>query len=223
MHLTTLPTNPFRAGRSINAPTFVSVKHAGGRLLLGLICLVISLSCGAQDYQMQVQEMYVAYYGRPGDPGGIDYWAARLEEEGGNLDAIVDAFGNSQEFTERFGFFDDEELINNLYQQLFGRDAEPAGLTFYLEELANGQATLASIALNILDGVQDGTEDAAIVDNKLQVANRFTEAVEESDVSYTSEQIDDVNGLLSSVDASESSLTVALDIALELISEFPPF
>ena len=31
----------------------------------------------------QVQQMYVAYYGRPGDPAGVEYWANRLAKVGG--------------------------------------------------------------------------------------------------------------------------------------------
>ena len=45
--------------------------------------------------------MYVAYYGRPGDPGSVDFWAEQLDAVGGNLNAIIDAFGNSQEYNDR--------------------------------------------------------------------------------------------------------------------------
>ena len=33
----------------------------------------------------KVQTMYVAYYGRPGDPGGVDFWADLLDGNDGNL------------------------------------------------------------------------------------------------------------------------------------------
>ena len=135
----------------------IVVESVKTSLILGLICMLMTLMTPvsmAQDFEEQVQEMYVAYYGRPGDPGGVEFWEEQLEDQDGNLAAIIDAFGTSEEFDERFGTLDDEDLINNLYQQLFGRDADPEGLAFYLEELQSGRATLASIALNISDGVQ---------------------------------------------------------------------
>ncbi|MFB3076909.1 MAG: DUF4214 domain-containing protein, partial [Lysobacterales bacterium] len=180
------------------------------RLCLGLICMLVTLVSVAQDFEAQVQEMYVAYYGRPGDPGGVEFWADQLESQGGDLASIIDAFGTSEEFEDRFGSLEDEELINNIYQQLFGRDADPEGLDFYLDELQSGQATLASIALNVSDGVQPGTDDAAILNNKLELASHFTDTVEELDVDYGSDQIDDAKALLAGVDSSDSSLEEAL-------------
>ena len=32
--------------------------------------------------------MYIAYYGRPGDQAGLDFWANQVEEEGG-FDLVV--------------------------------------------------------------------------------------------------------------------------------------
>ena len=82
-----------------------------------------------------IQKAYIAYYGRPADPAGLKYWTGRLQENGGDLSAIMEEFGNSQEFESRFGEFDDESLVNNLFQQIIGRDADPDGLNFYTEQI----------------------------------------------------------------------------------------
>ena len=50
-----------------------------------------------------MQKAYVSYYGRPADPGGLGYWAARMDAEGGSLTAIIAAFGYSEEFNRRYG------------------------------------------------------------------------------------------------------------------------
>ncbi len=89
----------------------------------------------AADYRDQVQTMYVAYYGRPGDERGIDFWADQLAGVSGNLNAIISSFGNSDEFQSRFGDLDTETLVNNIFVQLLAREADAGGLAWYVEEL----------------------------------------------------------------------------------------
>jgi len=179
-----------------------------------LFCTLIApLTSAAQNtYSDQVQEMYVAYYGRPGDPGGLEFWAEKLNDSGGDLAEIIDEFGTSTEYTERFGGLDEETLINAVYLQLLGRDAHSGGLSFYLERLTTGEMSLASIALDVINGVNDDGSDAGIVNNKLAVANVYTQAVDDGLFDYSFAQIDDAKILLLTVDETEESLVNALDV-----------
>ena len=61
-----------------------------------------STPVGQGPYDRQVQEMYIAYYGRPADPGGLAYWSNRVAAAGGNLDAIIQEFGSSAESDELY-------------------------------------------------------------------------------------------------------------------------
>ena len=118
---------------------------------------------------------YIAYYGRPADPLGMYYWADRLVEEG-SLSSIIEAFGESEEFDQRFGSFDHIELVTNLYIQLLGRNPDIAGLNYYVNELNAGRMTLQSISLNILYGVQN--EDITMVNNRKNVAKYYISQIE---------------------------------------------
>lgn len=130
----------------------------------------------ASAYYDTVQKIYIAYYGRPADPAGKEYWAGRLDAAGGNLNEIINAFGTSAEATSLFGAMNNLQKINAIYQQCFDRDAEYDGLVYYANQLAAGTMTQASIMLNILNGAT-GT-DATAVANKLAVANLFTAAID---------------------------------------------
>ena len=131
--------------------------------------------CIADPVRRRVQEAYLAYYGRPGDPAGVDYWTQRLIREGGNLATIIDAFANSAEFTLRYGDLDNSALVAKVYQQTLGRDPEQTGLAYYVDRLNTRSSTLATIALNALDGAQ--LDDATVVANRLHVAEYYTAKV----------------------------------------------
>jgi hypothetical protein len=82
------------------------------RIWLLLLCFfVVPAGAAPATYLDQVQRMYVAYYGRPADPAGLNYWAARLDQSNGHLEEIIDEFGNSGEYHLRFWQLDTEGLI----------------------------------------------------------------------------------------------------------------
>lgn len=123
-----------------------------------------------------VQQLYIAYYGRPADPSGLDYWTGRANAEG--LNAVVNAFGNSEEATNLYGSLTVQARVNKLYQNMFGRDADVDGLNFYTGKVLDGTYTLASLAKHILDGVNpdvpESKADGDTLAKKLAAANAFT-------------------------------------------------
>jgi len=120
-----------------------------------------------------VLDAYIAYYGRAPLAGGLRYWADRMTEEGGNIWSIIGPFSVSDEYTRRFGGKSNRDLVDNLYLQLYGRAAEPAGLDWYAAELDAQRKTLSTIALNILDGTVAGSDDFLVLDNRRRVARYF--------------------------------------------------
>lgn len=131
--------------------------------------------CIADAMRRRVQDAYVAYYGRPGDPGGVDYWTQRLIAEGGALETIINAFATSAEFNLRYAGLSNIELVTKVYQQTLGRDPEQTGLNYYVDRLTARTSTLGTIALNVLDGAL--FDDATVVANRLHVADYYTAKV----------------------------------------------
>lgn len=159
----------------------------------------------------RVQEQYVAFYGRAGDPTGVQFWATRLDQRGGELGGIQAEFGNSEEFRElvipegatTVEELDSEqraELINNLYQNMFGRDVEGSaedpgtGLGFWVAQLENPAVSLIDISTRVADGAQN--DDRVILDSRVSLSIRITEAFAEQSKTFSETHIAAVRSFL---------------------------
>ena len=129
----------------------------------------------AAAYQQQIENIYLAYYGRPADPTGLTYWEYQLVNANGNLSTIINAFATSAESTALYGGLPVTQQINAIYESLFGHAADLAGLNYYVQAINSGTFTLASVALNIFNGATSG--DATILAQKIAYSAAFTTAV----------------------------------------------
>lgn len=121
-----------------------------------------------------IQGVYVALFGRPADPTGLAYFNS-ITNNGQNLAAIANLAG-SAEYQQRFAGQTNVQIVNSIYRSLFNRDADVAGLNFFVAGLNNGTFKINDIAIRILDGAQGS--DRTIVDTKIAAANAFTAALD---------------------------------------------
>ena len=133
-------------------------------------------------YQSIVNSFYFAFYGRPADPAGLKFWVEQLANSDGDHRAIIDAFATSREAQVRFGDDTPAERIAEIYQQLFNRTPEQSGVDYWADVVAQGQASLADVAIEILKGAQ-GT-DKGLLDLRQQAVDAFTTLVETSGSDY---------------------------------------
>jgi hypothetical protein len=126
-----------------------------------------------------VQKIYIAFYQRPADPAGLRYWGERLEAAEGNATAIINAFANAAEAQHLYGPINEGtigDVIDSIYQALFGRTPDAEGKAYYEAAFADGTLTAGNIALAILNASKN--DDQTVIANKLVVANKFTEKVD---------------------------------------------
>ena len=173
-----------------------------------------------EDLEASAQLLYVAYYGRPADPAGLDFWIERFGEPG-SVGRVLEDFGTSAEYTSGRANLTSRALLNGLYLQMFNRGADAGGLAFYTERLDNGAASLASIALQIADGARAAPNgrDWQTLQNKIEVANEFTELIRVRDVAYTAADIPDAQDLLADVNSFNLSRQNGFTAAAELVDE----
>lgn len=135
----------------------------------------------ASSYFDTVQKTYIGYYQRAADPAGLIYWAGRLDRSGGNLNEIIEAFANSAESQALYGAINSTSIGNvleEIYQSLLGRPADAGGKDYYVAGFNAGRFTVATIMLNLIDGIGPSDVDRTTFDNKLTAANLFTRTID---------------------------------------------
>lgn len=127
-------------------------------------------------YTEAVQKLYVAYFSRPADAAGLAYWENVVTAAKGNTAAVSAAFAASQEYKDTFAGQSAYQVVNTIYQNLFGRPAEAAALTFWGQGLLNGAFTIDNAVTAIAAGAQ-GT-DLVAYNSKVAAATAFTAALD---------------------------------------------
>lgn len=156
----------------------------------------------------QIQNAYVAFFNRPADVAGLNYWSTY----NGSISDLFNAFAGSQEYKSLFTGQNSTQIVNTVYQNLFGRSPDVAGLNYWVGQLDSGKVTVANIANAVNSGAQ-GT-DKTIIDNKVAAATSFTTALDTTAeiVGYaqaSSATLSQVKTWLSTVTDQASSLTAA--------------
>lgn len=149
-----------------------------------------------------LQQLYIAYFGRPAEPAGVTYWEGRIDA-GMTLDEVANSFTSADEFVAKYGD-DTAALVRAAYQNALGREVESeAALTFWVEQLESGDVTPADL-MNSFFGTSDAT-DLAVLNNRTEVAKAYTAAAGENYDAAASA------ALLASVDDTQASVDAALE------------
>ncbi len=99
----------------------------------------------AKDSQeAAITTLYETAFGRTAESGGLQYWFD-LASAGASLDQISQAFTQSTEFQQTTGALNNDDFVNALYQQTFGRAPESEGLAYWTAALQTGGASRAEL------------------------------------------------------------------------------
>jgi hypothetical protein len=122
------------------------------------------------------QKMYMAFYQRIAEPAGLAYWAGQIDAAGGvPNDTIIDGFANSAEATALLAGQSVESVLTMTYLNLFQRNPDAAGLSYYEGQIASGATTLGRAVLDIANGAT-GT-DLIGMNLRIGVANDETNQI----------------------------------------------
>ncbi|MCL7461865.1 DUF4214 domain-containing protein [Pseudomonas sp. NW5] len=153
----------------------------------------------------QVQQLYVGYLGRAADQAGLDYWLAELNNpaSGLTLENLRANFVNEQpEYANTYAGLTVTQTVAKIYENLFERAAEPAGLAYWVGEVEAGRVPVDQLIVAFLNSAS--AADRLVVDNKVQVAQSYTTT---AGANFTAAAAADA---IAAVDATSQSVQAAL-------------
>ncbi len=117
-----------------------------------------------------VQKAYLAYFGRPADPVGLAYWQTS------NATTMKAGFAASAEYADLYAGMTATQRVSQVYANLLGRDADPAGQDYWATELAAGRQTVSTL----VDAMQANAlgDDITTIANRVTYATAFTAALD---------------------------------------------
>lgn len=126
---------------------------------------------------IDVQKLYVAYFSRPADAAGLEYWKNAADANPAALQDMSRSFSQSQEYRDNFAGMDNRAIVSEVYTNLFGRAAESAGVDYWAGLLNNNAITIDNVVTQIASGARGN--DSVAYNGKVAVAAVFTERLDQ--------------------------------------------
>ncbi|MGE0577250.1 DUF4214 domain-containing protein [Reyranella sp.] len=164
--------------------------------------------------QEMIGQLYVGYFGRAADPVGLDYWVTQLNG-GMSLVAIANSFAVQPEATALYSYLaaptvgDPVAFITAIYQDLFNRGPDAAGLAYWVNQLTVQGTPPGQMVLNIISGAQGS--DKTTIENKTHVAVDYAQKFVDNNVTWIG--IDNIQGardVVTPVDNTQASVDAAI-------------
>lgn len=142
---------------------------------------------------IEVQKLYVAYFGRPADPNGMDYWTDALDANSIGMADVSASFAASQEYRDTYAGLDNRAIVAKVYQNLFGRAGEEAGVNYWTDLMDRGVISIDDVVKDISEAANGS--DSVAFNGKVAAASLFTARVDEPDeiAAYTGDAANDIS------------------------------
>ena len=136
----------------------------------------------ATTYYNDLQKLYVAYFNRPADTAGLNYYETVLEGTKGDAKALATTMANisagfaaSPEYKAAYANMSNADIVNTIYMNIFGHAADDAGKKFYADLLDSKKLTIDNVVTQVAGGAQGS--DLTAFNNKVNASLAFTTAL----------------------------------------------
>jgi hypothetical protein len=100
-----------------------------------------------------VERLYLAYFGRDPDPGGLAFWNAEVDR-GVSLTAVSASFARSAEFAATYGPLGDVAFVELVYRNVLDRAPDDGGLSHWMAQLDSGALDRGGVMLAFSDSAE---------------------------------------------------------------------
>ena len=155
----------------------------------------------------QVAEIYVATFMRAPDTAGLLYWS---DHAGLNIEQIAESFFHQPETEAKYpDSMSPTVFVTTIYNNVFNRDPDPAGLEYWVDGLTNGSITKSEMIITVVNGAQG--QDQRILDNKTEVGLYFAQNAASATLEQAYEVMANVTSEGSSVEAALAEIDILAD------------
>lgn len=128
------------------------------------------------QYTQAIQQLYVSYFSRPADKGGVQYWESVAAATNGDFSALRNAFSGSNEYKTEYATKTNFQIVDQVYMNLFGRHAELGGLQYWGDLLNRHAITVDHVVEQVAGGARGS--DSVAFNLKVATATLFTDALD---------------------------------------------
>ncbi len=148
--------------------------------------------------EQRITGLYVAYFGRAGDQGGINFWKGQANTNSGDvlsvLNRISAGFSTNIVFTENYSHLSNRAFVEAIYKNALGLSGDNQGIDFWTGRLNSGMTRSDMVAKFIdtsltvdmtsanfpdlpLAELSAGQTRQDLITNQVAVAAKFTEVM----------------------------------------------
>ena len=165
----------FMLSKNIESAEFNSILDNIGLKNKGTIEIALNDKKGeVKDF---INQFYLGFLNRYGDQDGLDYWSNEIINGNKTVANVLEVMINSDEFKSKN--YTSEQVIKCMFQGVLGREADEAGLNYWLNQLISGKSNKY-----ILNEFLNSNE-FLIKLNKIGIKNKGNITLSDKDISST--------------------------------------
>jgi len=110
------------------------------------------------DVTGKMFRVYNAAFNRFPDSDGLEYWIEKNSSGENTERQVAESFLASSEFKEKYGEdVSNEQYVNNLYNNILGRDADADGYNYWVGQLNSGIEDRSELLLGFAESTENQT------------------------------------------------------------------